>query len=76
MVCGGPDDFHYNFGAATVTGHVLASATIDVLGSTLQPTPLAVGSFPGYLVTDKNIRVFAYTGPRTAIATLTEEFHP
>jgi hypothetical protein len=34
-VCGGPDDFHYDFGTASVTGHVLAGATIQVLSSTM-----------------------------------------
>ena len=76
MVCGGPDDFHYNFGPAAVTGHVLASATIAVLSSTLQPTPIKLGKFPSYLASDMNVRVFTYTGPRTAITALTEQFHP
>jgi hypothetical protein len=76
MICGGPDDFHYNFGPAAVTGHVLASATIAVLSSTLQPTPIKLGKFPGYLASDMNVRVFTYAGPRTAITALTEQFHP
>ena len=76
MVCGGPDDFHYNFGPAAVTGHVLASATIAVLSATLQPTPIKLGKFPSYLASDMNVRVFTYTGPRTAITALTEQFHP
>jgi hypothetical protein len=76
MVCGGPDDFHYDFGTAAVTGHVLARATIQVLGSTLQPTPIKLGKFPSYLASDMNVRVFTYTGPRTAITALTEQFHP
>jgi hypothetical protein len=76
MVCGGPDDFHYDFGTATVTGHVLASATIQVLSSTLQPAPITLAKFPGYLASDMNVRVFAYTGPRTAVTAMTEQFHP
>ena len=76
MVCGGPDDFHYDFGADTVTGHVLASATVQVLSSTLQPTPIALAKFPRYLTSDMNVRVFTYTGPRTAITALAEQFHP
>jgi hypothetical protein len=76
MICGGPDDFHYNFATVTVTGHVLASATIQVLSSTLQPTPIKIAKFPSYLASDMNVRVFTYTGPRTAITALTEQFHP
>jgi hypothetical protein len=76
MVCGGPDDFHYNYGTGSVTGHVLASATIAVLNSALQPTPMTLAKFPGYLASDMNVRVFTYTGPRTAITALGEQFHP
>jgi hypothetical protein len=76
MVCGGPDDFHYDLGTGTVTGHVLASAAIAVLSSTLQPTPITLAKFPKYLASDMNVRVFTYTGPRTAITALTEQFHP
>jgi hypothetical protein len=76
MICGGPDDFHYNFGTATVTGHVLASAKIQVLNSALQLTPITPAKFPSYLAGDVNVRVFAYTGPRTAITALSEQFHP
>jgi hypothetical protein len=76
MVCGGPDDFHYNFGTGTVAGHVLASATIQVLNSALQSTPITLAKFPSYLAGDMNVRVFTYTGPRTAITALSEQFHP
>lgn len=76
MVCGGPDDFHYNFGTGTVTGHVLASARLQVLNSALQLTPIPVAKFPSYLTGDMNVRVFTYTGPRTAITALSEQFHP
>ena len=76
MVCGGPDDFHYDFGTGPVTGHVLASATIHILGSALQPTPITLAKFPSYLAGDMNVRVFTYTGPRTAITALSEQFHP
>lgn len=76
MVCGGPDDFHYSFGTGTVTGHVLASASIQVLNSALQETPITVAKFPAYLAADMNVRVFTYTGPRTAITALSEQFHP
>lgn len=76
MICGGPDDFHYNFGTGTVTAHVVAGAKIEVLNATLQLTPVTLAKFPSYLAGDMNVRVFTYTGPRTAITALSEQFHP
>jgi hypothetical protein len=76
MICGGPDDFHYNFGTATVTGHVLAGAKIQVLNTALQLTPITLAKFPSYLAGDRNVRVFTFLGPRTAITGLSEQFHP
>jgi len=55
---------------------VLASAAIQVLNSALQPTPITLAKFPRYLAGDMNVRVFTYTGPRTAITALSEQFHP
>lgn len=76
MVCGGPDDFHYNFAAATVTGQVRPDAALQVLSPSLRPTAIAHSKFPAYLATDQNVRVFVVAGPLTAIAALTEQFHP
>ena len=55
---------------------MLASATIHVLNSALQPTPITLAKFPSYLAGDMNVRVFTYTGRRTAITALSEQFHP
>lgn len=76
MICGGPDDSHYATSQATVTGHVVASAKIQVLNATLQLEPMSIAKFPGYLKTDHNVRVFIYVGPRTAITALSEQYHP
>jgi hypothetical protein len=76
MVCGGADDFHYDFAAATVTGQVTPSAALQVLSPSLQLTPITHAKFPSYLKTDQNVRVFIYSGPLTAITTLSEQFHP
>ena len=76
MVCGGADDFHYDFAAATVTGQVTPSAALKVLNSSLQDTPITHAKFPAYLKTDQNVRVFIYSGPLTAITALSEQFHP
>jgi hypothetical protein len=79
MVCGGPDDFHYNYDptSARVTGHVSPGASLQVLTPSLQLMPITYTKFPGYLVNDNgNIRVFAFTGPLTAITSLSERWHP
>jgi hypothetical protein len=76
MVCGGADDFHYSFAAATVTGQVTPSAALQVLSSSLQDIPITHAKFPSYLKTDKNVRVFIYSGPLTAITALSKQFHP
>jgi len=76
MVCGGADDFHYNFAAATVTGQVTPSAAVQVLNASLQDIPITHAKFPSYLKTDMNVRVFIYSGPLAAITALSEQFHP
>ena len=76
MVCGGADDFHYDFAAATVTGQVTPSASLRVLSSSLQDIPITHAKFPSYLKADQNVRVFIYSGPLTAISALSEQFHP
>jgi hypothetical protein len=76
LVCGGPDDFHYDWPTATVTGRVLSSATLRVLNSSLAETPMALPKFPAYLATDRNVRVFAFTGSLAGITGLAEQFHP
>ena len=57
-------------------GATRRAAAIQVLNSALQPTPITLAKFPGYLAGDMNVRVFTYTGPRTAITALSEQFHP
>jgi hypothetical protein len=76
MVCGGPDDFHYDFGSTTVTGHVSPAAALTVLSASLQDVPIMHAKFPAYLAGDMNVKVFTYTGPLTAITAMAEQFHP
>lgn len=76
MVCGGPDDFHYDFGSKAVTGHVSAAAAVTVLNSSMQDVPITHVKFPAYLAGDMNVKVFTYTGPRAAISAMAEQFHP
>lgn len=76
VVCGGPDDYHYDVAAAVVTGRVLSGAGLQVLSSGAQLRPLTLPKFPAYLSTDKSTRVFMFTGALTGIATLSEQYHP
>jgi hypothetical protein len=76
MVCGGPDDFHFNFGTVKVTGHVLATASLEVIGTSQNATPITLAKFPAYLATDHQTRVFIVTGSAAGITGLTEQFHP
>jgi hypothetical protein len=78
LICGGPDDFHYNFATtSSTTGHVIPGASIEVfpisrMGTErIQPSQLA-----GYLKTDTDTRIFLVGGPLTAISSLQEQFHP
>jgi hypothetical protein len=76
MICGGPDDFHYDFASATVTGHLPSGGSLQVLNTSLRLVPITYAKFPSYLATDMNVRVFIFTGPLTAITALSEQFHP
>jgi hypothetical protein len=78
LVCGGPDDSHYNVDTAhSSAGHVLATATIQVFPiSTGAPKTIPIGQLPSYLPTDDDTRVYLVTGALTAITELQEQFHP
>ena len=78
LVCGGPDDFHWNTTPTTVSATVLKGASIQVLlspGSTLA-VPIPTSHFAGYMATDHNTRIFLVAGPLDAISALQEQFHP
>lgn len=81
MICGGPDDFHYNVNVAApaVNVTVPAAATVKVLKnetSGIADVTIAHADFPAYLTTDHNTKVFLITGPITQITAITEQFHP
>ena len=77
MVCGGPDDSHYNVASTAVTGHVLPGATIQSFSiSQMRPEPVSAAKLSSYLATDHGTRIFLVTGPVTAITALQEQFHP
>ncbi len=77
LVCGGPDDFHFNVASSTETGHVVPGASIEVFPvSTMSPQPIQPGKLASYLATDSDTRIFLILGPLTAITSLQEQFHP
>jgi hypothetical protein len=78
LVCGGPDDFHWNTTATNVNAAVLPGAAIEILGSpgSTQSAPIASDRFAAYMATDHNSRIFLVTGPLSMISALQEQFHP
>ncbi len=78
LVCGGPDDFHWNSAPTTESSTVVQGATIEVLGSpgSTLAAPIAADQFVSYMATDHNSRIFLVTGPLDAITELQEQFHP
>ena len=77
LVCGGPDDFHFNVATTTETGHVVPGASIDVFPvSIMTMTPIQPGKLAAYLATGGDTRIFLIGGPLTAITSLQEQFHP
>jgi hypothetical protein len=78
LICGGPDDFHWDFTSATESATVAAGASIQVLknpGDTVA-VPIAEAALPAYMTTDEGTRIFLVTGTLNAITALQEQFHP
>lgn len=79
LVCGGPDDFHWNTVTATETGHTVPAVSISVFPVSkmgLGPQPIKPGQLAAYLKTDEDTRIFLVGGPLSAITSLQEQFHP
>ena len=76
VVCGGPDDMHYNVAAATQTAEVTPSATVRVLDSSVHLETVPHMAFNTSLKYDTWGRIFMVTGPLGAITALTEMYHP
>lgn len=77
VVCGGPDDYHYDLAATTVTGHVTRAASIEVFPlPAMHLVAIAHDKLASYLATDQDTRIFLVTGPLSRITALQEEFHP
>jgi hypothetical protein len=79
MICGGPDDWHFVDGSATVTARVLPSAHVEVvemIGGGASDTAIPVGTLTSALARDQSTRTFLVSGPITAITGLSEIWHP
>ncbi|HLK01425.1 MAG TPA: hypothetical protein VKU39_16175 [Streptosporangiaceae bacterium] len=76
--CGGPDDMQYIPTSKRFSGHLLPSATINVLvfRNGIEFPRLPQSRFPHWVATDHNSGIYAVTGPFKAIRALHEEFHP
>jgi hypothetical protein len=79
VVCGGPDDWHFVYGTATVTSLVQADASIQVLATTgagIGFRLIRTSRLVKYLPHDEWTRTFQVTGPPDAITGLQEVYHP
>ncbi len=77
LVCGGPDDFHFNVATRTETGQVVPGATIDTFPvSKMAPERIQPSQLASYLTTDQDTRIFLIGGSLSAISSLQEQFHP
>jgi hypothetical protein len=77
LVCGGPDDFHWNTVTATETGHTVPTAKIETFPtSKMAPEPIKASQLAVYLKTDDDTKIFLIGGPLSAMTSLQEQFHP
>jgi hypothetical protein len=77
LVCGGPDDFHFNVASGTETGHVQPGADIEVFPvSKMAQEKIAASKLASYLATDDDTKIFLIGGSLSAISRLQEQFHP
>ena len=79
LICGGPDDSHYNVAKNIVTAHLLSNASIEVFPTStgqLREVPIKAGQLNGYLKTDGDTKIFLVGGPVSSITSLQEQFHP
>ena len=79
LICGGPDDSHYNVAKNIVTAHVRSNASIEVFPTTtgqMRDVPIEASQLSGYLRTDSDTKIFLVGGPVSSISSLQEQFHP
>ena len=79
LICGGPDDSHYDVAKNIVTAHVLPTASIEVFPTTtgqMRDVPIKASQLNSYLQTDHDTKIFLVGGPVASISRLQEQFHP
>lgn len=78
MICGGPDDWHFEDATATVPATVLPSAHVAVIETAggINTTTIPVSQLINALAHDQSTRTFLVQGPLTAITSMSEIFHP
>ncbi len=79
LICGGPDDSHYDVAKNVETAHVLAGASIEVFPTTtgqMRDVPIKASQLNSYLKTDHDTKIFLVGGPVASISSLQEQYHP
>jgi hypothetical protein len=76
VVCGGLDDLHYDIAAATETGTVAPSGTVQMLTGVVKEQTVPHADVSARLKSDDWGRIFMVTGPLNQITALTEMYHP
>ena len=79
LICGGPDDSHYDVAKNIVTAHVLPNASIEVFPTTtgqMRDGPIKASQLNSYLQNDHATKIFLVGGPVASISSLQEQYHP
>jgi hypothetical protein len=79
LICGGPDDSHYDVAKNVETAHVLAGASIEVFPTTtgqMRDVPIKASQLNSYLKTDHDTKIFLVGGSLSSISSLQEQYHP
>jgi len=76
VVCGGPDDLHYDVATPAETATVTPSGVVEMLSGAVKEQTVAHANVSARLAQDEWGRIFMVTGKLTAIAALTEMYHP
>jgi hypothetical protein len=79
LICGGPDDSHYDVAKNLVTAHVLSNASIEVFPTTtgqMRDVPIKASQLNSYLKTDGDTKIFLVGGSIYSITSLQEQYHP
>ncbi len=78
-VCGAPNNSHFELEPATERLTLTASATVILLSTTrsgIGHETVAPTDLPQRLVDDRFGRIFVMRGPRTAVSSFVEQYHP